>query len=83
MNPEFHLHDYSNEPRLRDMPRTVGNWPRILFVFDPLVSNDDLEGLTAEHLPFLSILFALWIPGNLQAWSIQGVVHGGVARSAM
>jgi putative membrane protein insertion efficiency factor len=26
---EFHLHDYSNEPRLRDLPRTLGNWPRI------------------------------------------------------
>jgi uncharacterized protein len=26
---EFHLHDYSNEPRLRDMPRTLANWPRI------------------------------------------------------
>ena len=32
MNPEeqFHLHDYSHEPRLRDMPRTLGNLPRIL-----------------------------------------------------
>jgi len=29
MNTEFHLHDYSNEPRLRDLPRTVWNWPRI------------------------------------------------------
>jgi putative membrane protein insertion efficiency factor len=29
MNPEFHLHDYPNEPRLRDLPRTPGNWPRI------------------------------------------------------
>jgi putative membrane protein insertion efficiency factor len=29
MNPESHLHDYSNEPRLRHLPRTVGNWPRI------------------------------------------------------
>ena len=29
MNPEVHLHDYSHEPRLRDMPRTIGNWPRI------------------------------------------------------
>jgi putative membrane protein insertion efficiency factor len=29
MNPEFHLHDYSSEPRLRDLPRTVWNWPRI------------------------------------------------------
>lgn len=32
MNPkkEFHLHDYSDEPRLRDMPRNVANWPRIV-----------------------------------------------------
>jgi putative membrane protein insertion efficiency factor len=22
-------HDYSNEPRLRDLPRTVWNWPRL------------------------------------------------------
>lgn len=29
MNPEFHLHDYPNEPRLRDMPRTIWNLPRI------------------------------------------------------
>ena len=32
MNPEFHLHDYSNEPRLRDLPRTPGNWPRIFIL---------------------------------------------------
>jgi len=30
MNPEIHLHDYSNEPRLRDMPRTIWNLPRIV-----------------------------------------------------
>ena len=29
MNPEVHLHDYSDEPRLRDMSRKPGNWPRI------------------------------------------------------
>jgi uncharacterized protein len=29
MSPESHLHDYSNEPRLRDLPRTLVNWPRI------------------------------------------------------
>jgi len=29
MNPEFHLHDYSNEPRLRDLPHTFVNGPRI------------------------------------------------------
>jgi len=32
MNPEeeFHLHDYSHEPRLRDLPRKAANWPRLL-----------------------------------------------------
>ena len=30
MNPEFHLHDYSNEPRLRDLPRTLWNLPRMV-----------------------------------------------------
>ncbi|HEU0297313.1 MAG TPA: membrane protein insertion efficiency factor YidD [Anaerolineales bacterium] len=30
MNPDFHLHDYSDEPRLRDLPRTIWNLPRIL-----------------------------------------------------
>ncbi|HNF95213.1 MAG TPA: membrane protein insertion efficiency factor YidD, partial [Anaerolineales bacterium] len=37
MNPDteepqeqFVLHDYSHEPRLRDMPRTLGNLPRIV-----------------------------------------------------
>ena len=31
MNPESFsdLHDYSNEPRLRDLPRTLWNLPRI------------------------------------------------------
>ena len=31
MNPESlrDLHDYSNEPRLRDLPRTLWNLPRI------------------------------------------------------
>jgi hypothetical protein len=29
MNPEFHLHDYSHEPRLRDLPRTLWNLPRL------------------------------------------------------
>ncbi len=32
MTPEFHLHDYSHEPRLRDMPRTIWNFPRIVLL---------------------------------------------------
>jgi putative membrane protein insertion efficiency factor len=31
MKAEFHLpNDYPNEPRLRDLPRTLRNWPRLL-----------------------------------------------------
>lgn len=30
MNPEFYLpSDYPDEPRLRDLPRSPRNWPRI------------------------------------------------------
>ncbi|GAB4542226.1 MAG: hypothetical protein Fur002_12100 [Anaerolineales bacterium] len=29
---QFHLHEYPNEPNLRDMPRTLGNSPRILIL---------------------------------------------------
>jgi hypothetical protein len=32
MNPEFHLHDYSHEPRLRDLPRTLWNLPRLVLL---------------------------------------------------
>jgi hypothetical protein len=27
---DFHLHDYSDEPRLRDLPRRIRNLPRML-----------------------------------------------------
>jgi putative membrane protein insertion efficiency factor len=31
MNHQFHLpDDYPNEPRLRDLPRTPLNWPRLV-----------------------------------------------------
>jgi hypothetical protein len=30
MQPEFYLpHDYPNEPRLRDAPRSARHWPRL------------------------------------------------------
>ena len=84
MNPEFHLHDYSNEPRLRDMPRTIWNWPRIVLAgVDPFLSNDDLKRTPVKHVQVLSILFALWIPGCVQAWCAQGFGHGGMARNTM
>ena len=32
MTLEHLPNDYSNEPRLRDLPRTVWNWPRLLLL---------------------------------------------------
>lgn len=32
MTTNFHMHDYPNEPRLRDMPRTLGNFARIVLL---------------------------------------------------
>jgi putative membrane protein insertion efficiency factor len=29
MTLEYLPSDYSGEPRLRDLPRTIGNWPRL------------------------------------------------------
>ena len=29
MSLEFQLHDYPEEPRLRDLPRRPANWPRL------------------------------------------------------
>jgi putative membrane protein insertion efficiency factor len=29
MTFEYLPHDYSHEPRLRDLPRTIWNWPRL------------------------------------------------------
>jgi putative membrane protein insertion efficiency factor len=33
MQPEFYLpREYPNEPRLRDLPRTPRNWPRLVLL---------------------------------------------------
>ena len=29
MTIEYYPNDYSHEPRLRDLPRTIWNWPRL------------------------------------------------------
>jgi len=53
MNPEFHLHDYPNEPRLRDMPRTIGNWPRIaVLAFIRLYQMTLSKGMPANTCRF-------------------------------
>ena len=32
MKTQDQLHDYSTEPRLRDVPRSIINWPRIFIL---------------------------------------------------
>lgn len=33
MQPEFYLpREYPNEPRLRDLPRSLRNWPRLILL---------------------------------------------------
>ena len=58
MNPEFHLHDYSDEPRLRDMPRTLWNVPRILLLalirFDQATLSKGMPPNTCRFYPSCS-----------------------------
>ena len=59
MNPEeFHLHDYSHEPRLRDMPRILVNWPRIgvlaLFRLYQMILSPALPANTCRFYPSCS-----------------------------
>jgi hypothetical protein len=45
MQPEYYLpHEYPNEPRLRDLPRTPLNWPRLT-----LLSLIRLYQMTLSH----------------------------------
>lgn len=47
MTSEPHLHDYPNEPRLRDLPRTPVNWARL-----PLLALIRLyQGTLSRGLP--------------------------------
>ena len=45
MQSEFYLpHDYPNEPRLRDLPRSPSNWARL-----PILSLSRLYQMTLSH----------------------------------
>jgi hypothetical protein len=44
MQAELHLHDYSDEPRLRDLPRTPRHWVRL-----PLLGIIRLYQMTLSH----------------------------------
>ena len=76
--------EYPNEPRLRDLPVTIWNMPRlaILSLISGL-SNHCLAHLAFKYLPFLSDLFALWLSSSLQIWRDQGLMDGSLARLAL
>jgi hypothetical protein len=68
MNPEedLHLHDYPNEPSLRDMPRNLVNWPRIIVLalirlYQMLIS----PALPANTCRVLPILLSFWLSSRL------------------
>jgi len=53
MTSEPHLHDYPNEPRLRDLPRTPGNWARLpLLALIRLYQQTLSRGLPADTCRF-------------------------------
>jgi putative membrane protein insertion efficiency factor len=60
MNPEeqFHLHDYSHEPRLRELPRKLVNWPRIgllaLFRLYQMIASPFIPANTCRFYPSCS-----------------------------
>jgi putative membrane protein insertion efficiency factor len=58
MTSNFHLHDYPNEPRLRDMPRTLGNVARIivlsLFRFYQMTFSRMMPANTCRFYPSCS-----------------------------
>jgi hypothetical protein len=79
MTPEHLPGDYSSEPRLCDLPRTVWNWPRLA-----LLALIRLYQMTfSRALPLLPILFALWLSGGLQVRRVEGRNQGGLAGPAL
>jgi hypothetical protein len=53
------------------------------FGSDPALPGSDLTFSTVQHLPILSVLLALWVPGNLQVWRNQGYADGYLACAAL
>ena len=66
---------YSNEPRLRDLPRTAGNWPRLAFLglirFYQMTFSKTLPPDTCRFYPSCSHY-------GYQAVYKYGVLKGGV-----
>jgi hypothetical protein len=53
------------------------------FGSNPALPGSGFTFSTVQHLPFLSVLFALWLPGDLQVWGNQGYADGNLACIAL
>ena len=58
MTVEYLPHEYPDEPRLRELPRTVANWPRMLLLalirFYQMTISRGLPGDTCRFYPSCS-----------------------------
>ncbi len=76
MKAEFYLPDeYPNEPRLRDLPRTPGNWARIgLLAFIRLYQKTISRGLPAGTCRFYP---------SCSHYGYQAIYKYGVLKGAL
>ncbi|HVM71526.1 MAG TPA: membrane protein insertion efficiency factor YidD [Anaerolineales bacterium] len=73
--------DYPNEPRLRDLPRTVWNWPRLAVLafirfyqstFSRLLPPDTCRFYpSCSHYGYQAIYkYGIWKGGVMAAWRV-------------
>jgi putative membrane protein insertion efficiency factor len=75
MTPEHLPNNYSNEPRLRDLPRTVWNWPRLAILgFIRLYQMTFSKALPADTCRF----YPSCSHYGYQAVYKFGVIKGGI-----
>ena len=79
MKSEFYLpNEYPNEPRLRDLPRTVRNWPRLALIrlYQMTISRGLPEGTcrfypSCSHYGYQAIYKYGAIKGSIMAaWRV-------------
>jgi putative membrane protein insertion efficiency factor len=74
-------HDYSDEPRLRDLPRTIRNWPRLAVLgLIRLYQASFARGMPADtcrfypscsHYGYQAVYkYGFWKGGGMAAWRV-------------
>jgi len=74
-------HDYSDEPRLRDLPRTIWNWPRLALLglirlyqasFARAISPDTCRFYpSCSHYGYQAVYkYGVWKGGVMAIWRV-------------